>query len=145
MIVAVARSLYYSRPMGRADDELKQRVFELETRDVQLRSEVAAYGVDLAKKRVIDLTFWAPDEKTARNLAEALTRNEMPPNLVLGPARLDEPNQRWAVRSPIVASVDFVTTKENLVTFLLFADKYDCEYDGWGTAIVEAAEQSFDS
>lgn len=32
-----------------------------------------------------------------------------------------------------------MTTKENLVTFLLFADKFDCEYGGWGTAIVEAA------
>jgi hypothetical protein len=131
--------------MGRCDEELKQKVLELETRDVQLRSEVGAYGVDLQKKRVIDLTFWAADENTARNLAEALTRNEMPPALVLGPARPDEPDQRWVVRSPIIASVDFVTEKENLVTFLLFADKYDCEYDGWGTAIVEAAEQSSSS
>jgi hypothetical protein len=125
--------------MGRTDDELRQKLQELETRDIQLRAEVQAYGIDLAKKRVLDLTFWAPDEETAKKLAEALTRNEMPPNLVLGPARRDEPDQRWVVRSPIGASVDFVTANENVVTFIMFADKYDCEYDGWGTAIVEAA------
>jgi hypothetical protein len=28
--------------------------------------------------------------------------------------------------------------KKNLVTFLLFADKYDCEYDGWDATIIEA-------
>jgi hypothetical protein len=127
--------------MGRSEDELKRKILELATRDVQLRSDVAAYGVDLAKNRVIDLTFWAPDEKTARRFAEALTKNEMPPNLVLGPARPDTPDRRWVVRAPILASVDFVTTKDNRVTFLLFADKYDCEYDGWGTAMVEAAER----
>jgi hypothetical protein len=64
------------------------------------------------------------------------------PILVLGPARPDEPNQRCVLRTPIFASVDFVTANENLVAFILFADKYDCDYDGWGTAIVEAAERS---
>jgi hypothetical protein len=64
--------------MGRSDDELRQRLLELETRDVKLRADVAAYGVDLMKKRFIDLTFWAPDESTARKFKEALTRNEMP-------------------------------------------------------------------
>ena len=125
--------------MGRSDEELRGRLVELETRNAQLRSDVAAYGVDLAQERVIDLTFWAPDESTAKKLAEALTRNGMPPNLVLGPARPDERNQRWVVRAPIAASVDFVTANDNLVSFILFADKYDCDYDGWGTAIVEAA------
>ena len=43
------------------------------------------------------------------------------------------------MRCHISASVSFMTTKENVVTFLLFADKYDCDYDDWGTAIVEAA------
>jgi regulator of RNase E activity RraB len=61
----------------------------------------------------------------------------MPPHTVLDPARL-EANQRWLIRCSIGASVTFMTTKENLLSFLLFADKYDCEYDGWGTAIVEA-------
>jgi hypothetical protein len=131
--------------MGRSDDELRQKLLELENRDVQLRSDVAAYGVDLTKKRLIDLTFWAPNESAARKFAEALSRNEMPPNAVLGPAGPDEPNQRWVVCAPISASVDFVTANENLVTFILFADKYDCDYDGWGTAIVEAAERSHSS
>jgi regulator of RNase E activity RraB len=62
----------------------------------------------------------------------------MSPNLVLGPVS-PEGDQRWLVRCSIAASVTFMTTKENLVTFLLFADKFDCEYGGWGTAIVEAA------
>jgi len=57
---------------------------------------------------------------------------------VLGPGA-GEKNQRWLLRASMLASVDFMTGKENLVTFLLFADKYDCEYDGWGTAILEAA------
>jgi regulator of RNase E activity RraB len=62
----------------------------------------------------------------------------MPSQTVLAPTPSDI-NQRWLIRCAISASVTFVTTKENLVTFLLFAHKYDCEYDGWGTAIVEAA------
>ena len=95
--------------MGRSDDELRQKLLELENRDVQLRSDVAAYGVDLTKKRLIDLTFWAPNESAARKFAEALSRNEMPPNTVLGPAGPDEPNQRWVVCAPISASVDFAT------------------------------------
>ena len=140
--MSVHRAYLYPARMGRSDEELRNRLAQLETRDAQLRSEVAKYGVDLAKERVIDLTFWAPDETRAKKLAEALTKNEMPPNLMLGPVRPDQPDQRWVVRAPIAASVEFVTAQDNRATFILFADKYDCDYDGWGTAIVEAAGSS---
>lgn len=70
---------------------------------------------------------------------EALHRNEWPPTLVLGPANPEEKNQRWLIRCALNASVDFVTTRENVVTILLFADKFDSDYDGWGTADVETA------
>jgi hypothetical protein len=133
--------MHYSRFMGRTEEELHRRALELEQRGFEQRAQVAAYGIDLAKRRAIDLTFWAPDEPTARKFVEALTRNEFQVTLVLGPARASEPDQRWVVRTALFASVDFVTTRDNLATFLLFADKYDCEYDGWGTAIVEAAQQ----
>ena len=127
--------------MDRTDEELRTKVHELELRDAEQRNAVSSYGIDLGKERTIDLTFWAPDESKAKFLAQALVHNEMIPQFVLGPANRNEPNQRWVVRAPIRASVNFVTTKENLITFLLFADKYECEYDGWGTAIVEAAQQ----
>ena len=126
--------------MGRTDQELVAKRDELMSRDVNQIAQIKAYGVDLDKKRQIDLTFWAPTEPAANLLIDALKRNEMPPNLTLGPASPSDANQRWLVRCAISASVTFMTTKENVVTFLLFADKYDCDYDGWGTAIVEAAD-----
>ena len=84
-------------------------------------AQIKAYGVDLDKKRQIDLTLWAPDEAAAKVFLEASKRNEMPPNLTLGPASPRDANQRWLIRCPFAASVTFITTKENVVTFLLFA------------------------
>jgi len=128
--------------MGRTEAELIAKRDELMSRDIGQISQIKAYGVDLDKKRQVDLTFWAPDESAAKVLVEALKRNEMPPVLTLGPASPHDANQRWLIRCPIAASISFIITKENVVTFLLFADKYDCEYDGWGTAIVEAVDSS---
>jgi hypothetical protein len=125
--------------MGQTDEELIAKCDLLMSRDIDQIAQIRQYGIDLEKKRRIDLTFWAPDEATAKEFAEALRKNEMPPDWVLGPASPQDQNQRWLVRCPFSSSVTFVTTKENVVTFLLFADKYGCEYDGWGTAIVEAA------
>lgn len=124
--------------MSRTDEELVAKRDELMSRDTEQIAQIRDYGVDVNKKRQIDLTFWAPTEQAARVFSEACDSNGMPPGIVLRPAP-SEGNQRWLVRCHISASVTFVTTKENVVTFLLFADKYDCDYDGWGTAIVEAA------
>jgi hypothetical protein len=124
--------------MGRTEEELMAKRDELMLRDIKQIAQVLAYGVDLNKARQIDLTFWAPEVSSAKIFAEACKRNDMPPHTMLGPGAT-ETNQRWLVRCPISASVTFVTKKENVITFLLFADKFDCEYDGWGTAIVEAA------
>ena len=124
--------------MGRTDEELLARRNELMSRDIDQTAQIRNYGVDVDKKRQIDLTFWAPTESAAKLFVEACERNEMPHATVLGPAP-SEANRRWLIRCSISASVTFVTTKESVVTFLLFADKYDCDYDGWGTAIVEAA------
>jgi hypothetical protein len=124
--------------MGKSDDELRAKMDELRVRDAEQVAQVRQYGVDLAKARQIDLTFWAPDEEKAKEFAEACTRNEMPPHTFLGPGA-KEPNRRWLVRCAFSGSVNFVTDPENIGTFIMFADKYDCEYDGWGTAIVEAA------
>jgi len=124
--------------MGRSDEELMCKRDELMSRDVQQVAEIQKYGIDLSKHRKIDLTFWAPSEPKAKELSAALERNGMPPHMVLGPGS-SEANQRWLVRCSLSGSIQFITTKENLVTFLLIADKYDCEYDGWGTAIIEAA------
>jgi hypothetical protein len=125
--------------MARTEEELIAKRDQLMARDLEQVAQIKAYGVDLEKKRQVDLTFWAPNQAAADVLVEALKRNEMPPNLTLGPSNQQEANQRWLIRCPVAASVAFITAKENVVTFLLFADKYDCEYDGWGAAIVEAA------
>ena len=127
--------------MGRTDEELISKRNELMSRDVEQVAQITNYGVNIDEKRKIDLTFWAPTEQAARVLAEACERNGMQLGLVLGPGE-SEANRRWLVRCHISASVSFMTTKENLVTFLLFADKYECDYDGWGTAIVEAVAPS---
>ena len=120
------------------EEELLAKRNELMSRDIDQIAAIRAYGVDLDKKREIDLTFWAANENAAKVFVEACKRNKMPPHTVLNPAP-SEANQRWLIRCSIGATVTFVTSKENVATFLLFADKYDCEYDGWGTAIVEAA------
>jgi hypothetical protein len=124
--------------MRRSEEELIAKRDELKSRDIDQIAQIRSYGVDLDKTRQIDLTFWTPDESSANIFAEACMRNEMPPPTLLGPGAA-ETSQRWLVRCPIAASVTFMAKKENMITFLLFADKFDCEYDGWGTAIVEAA------
>jgi hypothetical protein len=40
-----------------------------------------------------------------------------------------------------VASVDFIASRENLVTFILFADKFDCDLDAWTTVAVAGKGQ----
>jgi hypothetical protein len=125
--------------MGRNEKELLAKHEELMSRDAAQIAAIKGFGIDLDKERQIEITFWAPDADTAKNFAEACKRNEMPPYLVLGPASSLEANQRWVIRCSFAATVNFMTAQENLVTFLLFADKFDCEYDGWGTAIVEVA------
>ncbi len=119
--------------MPRTEDQLREQLQRLQARDWEQRAAVASFGVDLGKRRVIDLNFLAADEQTANRLRDALIRNEFAEVRVVGPA-----NGRWVVRSSVSASVDYITAKENVATFLLFADEYECEYDGWGTAIVEA-------
>ena len=128
----------YNFLMGLSDEALLAKRDALMLRDATLIEQLKKYDVDLDKSRVIDLSFWAPSETAAKKFAEACKRNEMPPEKVLGPAA-SQGSQHWLIQCPFAGSPHFVTTKDNVVTFLLFADKYDCEYDGWGTAIVEAA------
>ncbi len=110
----------------------------LMARDVAQVKVIESYGVDLDRKRAVDVNFWAPDEDSCKAFVEACKRNEMPSHTVLGPVS-PEGDQRWLIRCSIAASVTFMVAQENVETSLLFADKFDCEYDGWGTAIVEAA------
>ncbi len=125
--------------MGKSDEELLAARAALMSRDTEQIAQIKGYGVELDKSRKIDLLFWAPDEAKAKLLVEAMKRNEMPPFMVLGPANDQEADRRWAIRCSIAASVTFITAKDNIETFILFADKFDCDYDGWGTAIVEAS------
>src|SRR5215469_6995749 len=125
--------------MPLSEQQLRERLEALQRRDEVQRCAIVSYGIDLSKTRVLDLSFWAPDELTATQLSEALQRNEGGTPVVLPPADGSQP--RWLVGITLNASVDFITAKENVATFLLFADKYDCEYDGWGTALVEAAQK----
>lgn len=131
---------YHCR-VSRTDDELRERRDDLQKRDLAQRAQLATYGVDPSARRRSDLTFWAPDENAAKRLADAMTKNEMSPPLVLGPNADGSGDRRWLLRTALAASVDFITATENVVTFLLFADGYGCDYDGWGTAVTEAAER----
>lgn len=124
--------------MGRTDEELRAQLERLQARDRAQVEVILGYGVDLNQTRKVDLSFWAPDENAAKTFAEACKRNEMPPDAVRPPVGVGT-DSRWLVTCPIDASVTFMTTMDNIATFIMFADKFDCEYDGWGTAIVEAA------
>lgn len=125
--------------MPRTDEELRARRDELMARDVGQIAALKNYKVDLDKDRQIDLTFWAPSEEVAKAFVEACARNEMQVHTLLGPGA-SEANKRWLIRTSLSASPRYISAKENVVTFLLFADKYDCDYDGWGTAVVEARD-----
>jgi hypothetical protein len=127
--------------MPASDSELKQRLEALQNRDEVQRATIASYGIDLAKTRRVELSFWAPDEHRAQLLSDALQRNEGGAPIVLPPADPNDARPRWLVGISMGVSIDFITAKDNVATFLLFADKYDCEYDGWGTALVEAAAE----
>jgi regulator of RNase E activity RraB len=124
--------------MGHTEEQLREQFAKLQARNQVQVETILGFGADLDKRRQIDLTFWAPDENAAKIFVEACTRNEMPPRLAQGPTSKSA-DRRWAITCVIAASVNFMTAGENLETFILFADKFDCEYDGWGTAIVEAA------
>lgn len=124
--------------MGRTDEELRDQLEKLRARDQELARAILGFGVDLNKPRKIDLSFWANDEESAKTFAAACERNEMPPGPLRPPPGIGT-EKRWLVTCSIQASVTFVTARDNAATFLLFADKYGCVYDGWGTAIVEAA------
>lgn len=108
-------------------------------RDVEQIAALRKFGVALDNVRHIDLTFWAPSESVAKTLTEACERNGLKTHSVLGPGAAER-NQRWLVRATVVASPVWITQKANLVTFLLFADEYGCEYDGWGTAVGEVQQ-----
>lgn len=123
--------------MPRSEEELRAKRDELMLRDVGQIAALENYRVDLDKDRQVDLTFWAPNEEVAKAFAEACVRNEMHVHTLLGPGA-SETNKRWLIRTSCSASPRYISAKENVVTFLLFGDKYDCEYDGWGTAVVEA-------
>jgi len=125
--------------MPRTDDEIQAAVSKLQARDQAQRQAILAYGINLAKERQMDLSFWAPNRADADLLREALERNGMTAVKVLAPVPAKSDDSRWLITAGMVASVDFMTTLDNVATFVLFADKYNCEYDGWGTAIVEAA------
>ncbi len=127
--------------MAHTDEELMAIMQRLQQRDEQQRSVISAYGVDLSKERAIDLCFWSPDKPKAMELAGCLERNEISP-VTVSPPLGNDPKQRWSVQTSIRSSVDFITKKENVATFVLIADKYDSDYDGWGTAIVEAASRA---
>lgn len=119
--------------MAKSDEAHREHLLALEARDKEQRAAIGALGGDFSKKRVVDLTFIAPDESSASDLVDALQRNE------LSNARRSSIGGRWLVLASIEATVDWITARENIATFVLFADKYGCEYDGWGTAVVEAA------
>jgi len=124
--------------MSRTEEQLIAMRQALLARDTEQLAQIRNFGVDPAIHRQIDLTFWAPSEDAAKIFVEACKRNEMPPHTVMGPGAKEE-NKRWLIRCAITASVTFVTTPANVEIFILFGDKFACEYDGWGTAIVEAA------
>jgi len=124
--------------MGLTDEQLLSRRNTLMSRDLDQIAQIKNFGIDLDKQRPIDLTFWASTESATKVFVEACKRNEMPPHTMLAPTP-SEANQRWLIRCGIHASVTFATAQENVETFILFADKFDCEYDGWGTAILEAS------
>src|ERR1700756_5260608 len=105
--------------MGKTDQELLAKRNQLMARGLQQAEQIRGFGISLETNRKIDLTFWAPTEDVCKAFAEACKQNEMPPGLVLGPAN-SQGDQRWLVRCSVSASVSFVTTKENVATYLLF-------------------------
>jgi hypothetical protein len=121
--------------MGRTDEEIRAKFASQRAADEAHRKLISSLGGHLATDREMELTFIAPNAEKANELAQALTQNELRPQ----PVKKSATDQRFFVVCTLAASVDVVTKEENVANFVLFADKYDCEYDGWGTRVTEAA------
>ena len=125
--------------MPRTLEELREKLDELQRRDEEKRASILRCGADLREKQWLDLGFWAPDEDKAARLIEALTNPDYPEvtPVAVPPSGSGDPQQRWVVGLSIYESIEFITEPRTIAVFLLTADEFDCEYDGWGAEIVK--------
>jgi hypothetical protein len=115
--------------LAHTDQELMACRDALVTRSAAQLAELTARHVDLNEQRKVDLQFSAPNEAAARTLAAAMVRNEMATPVIVAPD--NESVERWRVCVAMSASAEFIASRDNLVTFILFADEYDCDFDAW--------------
>ena len=107
-------------------------------RNKALASTISSHGIPLDKERLVDVNFWSPDETTAKELGEALSRNEF------ANVRLSAGPTKWSVTAQLRARVTTLISSEFTELLVLLADKYHSDYDGWGTALVELASKMDD-
>jgi hypothetical protein len=122
--------------MDEKEKHLQELMAAHATRNQTLAATISNYGIPLDKKRVADVNFWSPDEPTAKALADALTRDEF------ASVRTSEGATKRSVTCQLGATVTGLISPEFTELLVRLADKYGSEYDGWGTALVELAQES---
>jgi len=100
-------------------------------RNRELKNLISSKGVALDDRRLIDLHFWAMNERAAENLATALNQAGYP---VTVKSKVEGCDQ-WNVESQIETSPIAVTAQFFVESLVRLAATHESEFDGWGTSI----------
>jgi regulator of RNase E activity RraB len=113
-------------------DSVADQVAAHAARNRKLVALIVKKGADRTARRAIDLHFWAPDELSARRLADAL--REVGVDKVASNQTEADPSL-WNVEGEISASVDDVVADAFVERFVTLAAAHGADFDGWGTAL----------
>ncbi len=100
-------------------------------RNRELKNLLPEKGVDLVETRIVELHFWASDEKAANDLALALDLIGYP---AAKPSRSND-SDLWNVESQVEASPLAATDPFFVERLVRLAAEHEAEFDGWGISI----------
>jgi hypothetical protein len=107
-------------------------------RNKALLERLTELGVTLEAPRLIDCFFWAPDEAAATAVAERLTERGMT-QIVTSPPT--DAHDLWSAQGQMRISPALAGSEGMTDTLMALALPFGAEYDGWGTAVEEAASK----
>lgn len=113
------------------ESKIKELIQGHIARNRELKNLLAEKGIDLVETRIVDLHFWASNEKAANDLALALDLIGYPTTKT----SRSNGSDLWNVESQVEASPLAVTDRFFVERLVRLAADHEAEFDGWGTAI----------
>jgi hypothetical protein len=107
-----------------------------DARNVALLARVRELGAPLDVARTIDCFFWAPSAAAAELLRDRLVAKGLE-NVLTSPP--PDEDAVWSVQGTLLIRPDVMGSRGMTSQLVELAAACDAEYDGWGTAIHEAA------